>query len=532
MAQQGALYNHSSIVTIANCLFTNNRASNGGAMVNYNSNTVIINCTFANNYASTVGGGLHNDASSLNINNSIIWGNTAGTTGNQIHLTSSGITSLNHSCYSNQANDINVVAGSFEATNHCTISNPNYVNASGGDYRICGDSPCADAGDDSYFSDAVSLNDIRGTGFGRRLSKIDGTAGTIDMGCYEYKYVTDPAQSLPTVQASNLTQSVQGSTSMTVSWTRGNGNYCAVFVKEGAATGSQACADNTTYTPSANWSSKGTQIATATGWYGVYTGTGTSVALTNLAPGELYRFEVFEYNGDPSGEKYLTTTASNNVSTFNTKATSVDLSAFLSGTENSDYSDIRYFTSLATAINNSATGSTITIKNKNGSGFTAASINTDNNNFIIDDGDLVLTSATTPIVGSGLIQAIGDGYLVMSPQSATALTYPVTDGTHEYSVTVTSPTTPTNPVKVRIHDGANENRALTVDLWDIQGDAALDATIKLKIPKASITSRYLPSNTIIRRKVGSDFVMVPPANISIVEFGAYYEVTIIHVNQF
>ena len=212
------------------------------------------------------------------------------------------------------------------------------------------------------------------------------------------------------------------------------------------------------------------------------------------------------------------------------KALNVNLSRFYTALTSGW--DITSFNDLATAISNSATGSTITIKKQVGEGYTVASINTTNNTFIIDDGDLVLTSTTAPIVGTGLIQAIGDGYLVMSPQSATALTYPVTDGTHDYSVTVTSPTTPTNPVKVRIHDGANANRALTIDLWDIQGDAALDATIKFKIPKASITSRYLPSNTLIRRKVGVNFVVVPRENVTIGEFGDYYEVTIIHVNQF
>ena len=341
---------------------------------------------------------------------------------------------------------------------------------------------------------------------------------------------------VPTTQASNITSNSTTATTTTIMWTRGDGQNRVVFMKAGVNTGSQACADGTTYTASTDWSVKGTEIAPSTGWHCIYNGSDAtpSVNLTNLSSGEIYRIEVFEYNGSAGAEFYLTTSGTNNPKTINTKAISVNLSKNYTESVNPDpsYWDIRNFNSLATAIANSATGSTITIKNQDGEGYTATSINTDNNTFIVDDGDLVLTSTTAPIVGSGLIQAIGDGYLVMSPQSATSLVYPVTDGTYDYSATITSPTTPTNPVKVRIHDGANANRALTVDLWDIQGDAALDATIKLKIPKASITSRYLPSNTIIRRKVGSDFVMVPPANISIVEFGAYYEVTIIHVNQF
>lgn len=136
------------------------------------------------------------------------------------------------------------------------------------------------------------------------------------------------------------------------------------------------------------------------------------------------------------------------------------------------------------------------------------------------------------ITGSGLVKATGAGFLSMTPQGTTPLVYPVSDGTYDYSTTITSPTTPSSPIKVKIHDNANASRALTVDLWNIQGDADLDATIKLRVPKASITSRYLPQNMILRRKVGSDFVIVPNANFSVVEFGNYYEITIIHVNQF
>lgn len=339
---------------------------------------------------------------------------------------------------------------------------------------------------------------------------------------------------VPSLQAHDISATAQGSTTLTVTWTRGDGANCVAFMKAGVTTGSQACADGTSYTARANWSVKGTEIAPSTGWYCIYNGSDVTpnVNLTNLSAGEVYRIEVFEYNGGAGTEFYLTSGATNNPKTLNTKAIAVNLAKNYTGSEDPTYWGIRYFNDLATAISNSNAGSTITIKNQGAEGYTAASINTTNNTFIVDDGDLVLTSTTTPIVGSGLIQAIGDGYLVMSPQSATALTYPVTDGTHDYSVTVTSPTTPTSPIKVKIHDGANVNRALTVDLWDVQGDAALDATIKLKIPKASITSRYLPSNTLIRRKVGTDFVIVPRENVSITEFGDYYEVTIIHVNQF
>jgi hypothetical protein len=56
-------------------------------------------------------------------------------------------------------------------------------------YSILGISPCADAGNDSYNSQAY---DIRGAGYSRKLNKTTGGVGTIDMGAYEYKIGDDP----------------------------------------------------------------------------------------------------------------------------------------------------------------------------------------------------------------------------------------------------------------------------------------------------------------------------------------------------
>lgn len=41
------------------------------------------------------------------------------------------------------------------------------------------------------------MNHIRGGNFPRRLSKIDGSSGTIDMGAYEYKFGMDLLQIRP-----------------------------------------------------------------------------------------------------------------------------------------------------------------------------------------------------------------------------------------------------------------------------------------------------------------------------------------------
>lgn len=115
---------------------------------------------------------------------------------------------------------------------------------------------------------------------------------------------------LATTQASAITfPSVWGG-ELTINWTNGNASKRAVFVKAGSG----AITDpviNTTYTASANWSSKGTQLG-ASGYYCVYNGTGSSVILTGLSPSVLYTVQVFEYNGTAGKEVYFTTTAANN----------------------------------------------------------------------------------------------------------------------------------------------------------------------------------------------------------------------------
>ena len=178
--------------------------------------------------------------------------------------------------------------------------------------------------------------------------------------------VTGPATE-PTVQASNLTFSNVAATSMTVSWTNGNGAARLVLAREGAPVDA-APADGTAYTANPAFGS-GSQIsptnapATSTlkratvsvsttmaatparsravtvglksksslttavqttptrtptlgapkvavavdGNFVVFAGSGNSVTVTNLQPSTTYYFAVFEFNGSNAGTNYLTT---------------------------------------------------------------------------------------------------------------------------------------------------------------------------------------------------------------------------------
>ena len=96
----------------------------------------------------------------------------------------------------------------------------------------------------------------------------------------------------PTTPASVITFSSLANTSMTVGWTRGNGDYVLVVVKQGSAPADPG--DSTVYNANAAF---GSGDPTAAGSYVVYKGMGTSVPVTGLTAGTEYYFAVYEFNG-------------------------------------------------------------------------------------------------------------------------------------------------------------------------------------------------------------------------------------------
>ena len=174
----GAIYNTTNAdVTIINCQIVNNeaKATGGGIYNNSGSNAAIINTTIANNTADSYGGGIRvaSDCSST-LQNCIVWGNVSPN-GNQFYTSIDAIINLNYSCYSNSAGDVGGSGGTFAPDEHCLTSNPQFINASGGDFLIPETSPCKDAGFNTY---NTLPTDIRGK------TRIQFT--TIDMGAYEY----------------------------------------------------------------------------------------------------------------------------------------------------------------------------------------------------------------------------------------------------------------------------------------------------------------------------------------------------------
>jgi predicted outer membrane repeat protein len=187
----GAIFNHFSSPTLNNSVITNNSAvENGGAIhITTSSFPTITNSTIANNSAKNGGVVSFTSSGQVTLYNSVIWGNVASGLGNQFYLNSSSSSNvtLNYSCYSNSTNDIYISNGTVTATNNNITSDPQFVDAGNGDYRVLGISQCIDAGLSDYNTE---LTDIRG--LPRKLNKTTGAEGIIDMGAYEFKVNTDP----------------------------------------------------------------------------------------------------------------------------------------------------------------------------------------------------------------------------------------------------------------------------------------------------------------------------------------------------
>jgi parallel beta-helix repeat protein len=173
--------------TITNCVIANNTAANGAGIDLYTACVPIItNCTIANNSASTNGGGIYAKCgSSPYFNNTIIWDNSAAS-GRQIYTGNSGCTvRLNYCDYADNTLNSNNIAGvGTVMPSNCIVSDPLFVNAGGGNYRLLITSPCIDIGNNSYVPAGVTT-DLAGNP--RIVDGNGDSTATVDIGAYEYQ---------------------------------------------------------------------------------------------------------------------------------------------------------------------------------------------------------------------------------------------------------------------------------------------------------------------------------------------------------
>lgn len=119
------------------------------------------------------------------------------------------------------------------------------------------------------------------------ITHVSGAATTQNQAVSGFAYAAEP-----TTPASSLSFTSVGETSFTLNWTRGDGDSVLVVMKADSAVTFDP-SDKTTYSVNAAF---GTSTLLGTASYGVYKGTGDSVAVTGLSASTTYHVEVFEFN--------------------------------------------------------------------------------------------------------------------------------------------------------------------------------------------------------------------------------------------
>lgn len=165
-------------ILLVNNLIAENSAPNGGGLYVRGSGT-ILNCTITGNLASSEGGGLYygDGGGELTIANSILRGNLAPSSPELFYT--GGVQSIS---YSN-------VGGGWPGLGNLD-ADPRFADANAGDYRLAGDSPCIDAGDNGMVPLEIETDLAGESRFIDDPNTPDTGAGPgpiVDLGAFEFQ---------------------------------------------------------------------------------------------------------------------------------------------------------------------------------------------------------------------------------------------------------------------------------------------------------------------------------------------------------
>ncbi len=111
-------------------------------------------------------------------------------------------------------------------------------------------------------------------------------------GVVQFCFISCPPDCTPpTTQATNFSATDIGDNQMTIGWTRGNGNNVLVVGRKVSAVDANPI-NGINYTADASF---GAGMEIGTGNYVVYKGTGDNVVVTDLIPGSVYHFAIYEF---------------------------------------------------------------------------------------------------------------------------------------------------------------------------------------------------------------------------------------------
>ena len=165
-SQGGGLYLQVANAVLGSCAFSRNAAGWGAGLSLQLSASTVINSTFSMNSAANSGGGVYLiQESTLALRNSVLWNNTdtAGANSNETaqvfdeSFFGLNVISVEYSCVQDDnPNDANVYPGTGNIDD-----DPIFLNPGNHDLRLLPGSPCIDAGDPSFVSQAGD-SDING----------------------------------------------------------------------------------------------------------------------------------------------------------------------------------------------------------------------------------------------------------------------------------------------------------------------------------------------------------------------------------
>jgi hypothetical protein len=125
------------------------------------------------------------------------------------------------------------------------------------------------------------------------IFEYNGTGASTQYLTSSFVAASQATLSAPTLAATNIVFSNITGSSMTLTWTNGNGTRRIVVARAGSPVNANP-ADLSFYSGNASFG-VGNQIGT--GNYAVYSNTGNSVTITNLQPSTTYHFAIYEFNG-------------------------------------------------------------------------------------------------------------------------------------------------------------------------------------------------------------------------------------------
>jgi len=173
----GALF--ATRARVRSCIFQGNQARWGGSAFLSGGDGLVQNCTLVDNQAERQGGAVYFEAPAT-IVSSILWGNEAGNAGMQAYqdcFFGCLPGEISFSVVEGGMAGVLDESGQGPSLPGLVVSDPLFVDAAAGDYRLSDLSPCVDAGDPGFVP-AVGETDMEGD------PRLIGTA--VDIGADEF----------------------------------------------------------------------------------------------------------------------------------------------------------------------------------------------------------------------------------------------------------------------------------------------------------------------------------------------------------